>query len=149
VIVAGVMSGTSADGINVAVVRVSSAETSRKKTISYPRFELLGHAEYPYPSQVRRAILASMNSDHASVGEVPTSVAPSDGLGTAGGTGKPAVPAVVKTKVSEAATSDGFLTRFNAITRGVIDAKDFTFFASLIACAVFANAILLDLKKAD
>ena len=69
-IVAGVMSGTSADGINVAVVRVSSAETSRKKTISYPRFELLGHAEYPYPSQVRRAILASMNSDHASVGDL-------------------------------------------------------------------------------
>ena len=69
-IVAGVMSGTSADGINVAVVRVSSAETSRKKPISYPRFELLGHAEYPYPGQVRRAILASMNSDHASVGDL-------------------------------------------------------------------------------
>ncbi|MGE5736489.1 MAG: anhydro-N-acetylmuramic acid kinase [Acidobacteriota bacterium] len=69
-IVAGVMSGTSADGINVAVVRVSSARTSRKKPISYPRFELLGHAEYPYPSQVRRAILASMNSDHASVGDL-------------------------------------------------------------------------------
>jgi anhydro-N-acetylmuramic acid kinase len=70
VIVAGVMSGTSADGIDVAVVRVSSAGTSKKKSISYPRFELLGHAEYPYPSQVRRAILASMNSDHASVGDL-------------------------------------------------------------------------------
>jgi len=70
VIVAGVMSGTSADGIDVAVVRVSFAGTSKKKSISYPRFELLGHAEYPYPSQVRRAILASMNSDHASVGDL-------------------------------------------------------------------------------
>jgi anhydro-N-acetylmuramic acid kinase len=70
VIVAGVMSGTSADGIDVAVVRVSSAGTSSRKLTSYPRFELLGHAEYPYPSQVRRAILASMNSDHASVGDL-------------------------------------------------------------------------------
>lgn len=70
-IVAGVMSGTSADGINVAVVRVSSAGTSSKKSMSqYPRFELLGHAEYPYPGQVRRAILANMNSDHASVGDL-------------------------------------------------------------------------------
>ena len=56
-IVAGVMSGTSADGINVALVRFSSAH----------KFELLGHAEYPYRKPVRAAILAAMNATHASV----------------------------------------------------------------------------------
>ena len=59
-IVAGVMSGTSADGINVALVRFFSAR----------RFRLLGHAEYPYPKRVRTAVLAAMNAARASVADL-------------------------------------------------------------------------------
>jgi anhydro-N-acetylmuramic acid kinase len=58
-IVAGVMSGTSADGINVALVGMS--RRSRKA------FDLLGHNEYPYSKRVRRAVLAAMNASRASV----------------------------------------------------------------------------------
>lgn len=46
-------------------------------------------------------------------------------------------------------SSFSFLTHFNAINKGVLDARDIAFFGSLIAAALFANAILLDLKKAD
>jgi len=61
-IVAGVMSGTSADGINVGVVRILGRDFSR--------FELLGHAEYPFPGRVRRAVLAAMNAPAASVADM-------------------------------------------------------------------------------
>jgi len=60
-IVAGVMSGTSADGINVALVRMNGHKLP---------FELLGHAEYSYPKKVRSAILAAMNALQASVADL-------------------------------------------------------------------------------
>jgi len=63
-IVAGVMSGTSADGINVALVRIIPSSRSRGGT---PSLHFLAHAEYPYPKQVRSAVLAAMNSARASV----------------------------------------------------------------------------------
>jgi anhydro-N-acetylmuramic acid kinase len=63
VIVAGVMSGTSADGINVALVSIRPGS-------SKPRISLLGHAEYPFPRDVRRAILGAMNAESASVAEL-------------------------------------------------------------------------------
>ena len=71
-IVAGVMSGTSADGINVALVRITSGATTAKRTRQneFPRFELIGHSEYPYPQSVRRVILASMNATRASVADL-------------------------------------------------------------------------------
>jgi ABC-2 type transport system permease protein len=50
--------------------------------------------------------------------------------------------------VTEAIRSFSFLTHFNAMNRGVIDAKDAFFFVSLIAFFLFANAIVVDLKKA-
>jgi anhydro-N-acetylmuramic acid kinase len=65
-IVAGVMSGTSADGINVALIRVS--EPSRR--FEDVKFKFLGHAEYPYPKAVRRAVLAAMNSAQAKVADL-------------------------------------------------------------------------------
>jgi anhydro-N-acetylmuramic acid kinase len=65
-IVAGVMSGTSADGINVALVRISPP--SRGKAA--PKIKLLGHAEFPYPPKVRDAVLAAMNSTKASVADL-------------------------------------------------------------------------------
>ena len=46
-------------------------------------------------------------------------------------------------------TSLSFLERFQAISKGVLDLRDCLFFVSLIAVALFANAILLDLRKAD
>jgi anhydro-N-acetylmuramic acid kinase len=73
-IVAGVMSGTSADGINVAMVRLS-ATTGRASRPSphenqHLDFTLLAHEEYPFPTPVRRAILALMNAELARVADL-------------------------------------------------------------------------------
>lgn len=42
-----------------------------------------------------------------------------------------------------------FLTHFRNITRGVIDLRNAVYFLSLIFCFLFANVIIVDLKKAD
>jgi anhydro-N-acetylmuramic acid kinase len=63
-IVAGVMSGTSADGINVALVELSARGRGR------PRHTLLAHEEYPFPAPVRRAILVMMNAELARVADL-------------------------------------------------------------------------------
>ncbi len=62
-IVAGVMSGTSADGIDVALVRVLGRGFRT-------RFELLHHRAFPYPPRVRRQILAMMNASQAAVADL-------------------------------------------------------------------------------
>jgi anhydro-N-acetylmuramic acid kinase len=81
-IVAGVMSGTSADGINVALVRVGETPASGSRRASAPEanlrgrerprhtIKLLGHAEYSYPAKVRAAILGAMNAEHARVADL-------------------------------------------------------------------------------
>ena len=76
-IVAGVMSGTSADGINVALVRVTDrgngnvrSQRQRLRGQEYPRYTLLAHSEYPFPAPVRRAILQMMNAERASVADL-------------------------------------------------------------------------------
>jgi anhydro-N-acetylmuramic acid kinase len=74
-IVAGVMSGTSADGINVALVRIverraahaSASSSSARKAESALQIKLLAHDEYPYPKRIRSAVLAAMNAASASV----------------------------------------------------------------------------------
>lgn len=63
-IVAGVMSGTSADGINVALVRFQTRRGASGKPA------LIGHAEYPYAVNIRRAVLAAMNAQSASVADL-------------------------------------------------------------------------------
>jgi len=49
----------------------------------------------------------------------------------------------------QAVASVSFLTHFDAITKGVIDLRDLVFFVSMIAFWLFANAIVIDLRKAD
>ncbi len=65
-IVAGVMSGTSADGINVAIVRLPAS--GRVRPLS--THTLLAHEEYPFPTRVRRAILEMMNAELARVADL-------------------------------------------------------------------------------
>ena len=44
--------------------------------------------------------------------------------------------------------SMSFLTHFTAVTKGVIELRDAIFFASLIAFWLFANVIIVDIRKA-
>jgi len=62
VIVAGIMSGTSADGIDVALVRLLGRGFRT-------RLELLAHEHYVYPAAVRRTLLEVMNG-RASVADL-------------------------------------------------------------------------------
>jgi anhydro-N-acetylmuramic acid kinase len=65
-IVAGVMSGTSADGVDVAICRI----TAFTRPGGSPRIKLLHHAVSPYPKAVRAAVLAAMNAESISVAEM-------------------------------------------------------------------------------
>lgn len=49
----------------------------------------------------------------------------------------------------DAIASLSFLTHFEAISKGVIDLRDLVYFGALIAAWLAANAIVLDMKKAD
>lgn len=51
--------------------------------------------------------------------------------------------------VIDAIASLSFLTHFSSIAKGVIDLRDLLYFAILIVLWLAANAIVLDLKKAD
>jgi anhydro-N-acetylmuramic acid kinase len=62
-IVAGVMSGTSADGIDVAVVRIAPGRPR-------PKLVLLAHEGFAYPRALRSAVLAAMNAATTSTAEL-------------------------------------------------------------------------------
>jgi anhydro-N-acetylmuramic acid kinase len=62
-IVAGVMSGTSADGIDVALTRIQGRGFNLK-------IKLLAHEHFPYPKGVRAAVLGAMNATSISVAEL-------------------------------------------------------------------------------
>ena len=49
----------------------------------------------------------------------------------------------------DAVTQMSFLDHFSAITRGVLDARDLAYFVSIMIAFLFANAILIDLEKAE
>ena len=61
--VAGVMSGTSADGIDVAVVKIAP-------TKSGPKLTLLAHEGFRYPAALRSAVLVAMNAKSTSTAEL-------------------------------------------------------------------------------
>jgi anhydro-N-acetylmuramic acid kinase len=69
-IVAGVMSGTSADGINVALLRFAPRVGGARRPPLHSGFTLLAHEEYSFPAPVRRAILALMNAELARVADL-------------------------------------------------------------------------------
>jgi anhydro-N-acetylmuramic acid kinase len=62
-IVAGVMSGTSADGIDVAIVRIAPVK-------DWPKLTLMAHEGFRYPAVLRSAVLAAMNAKATSTAEL-------------------------------------------------------------------------------
>ncbi len=62
-IVAGVMSGTSADGMDVALVKITPSA-------GHPRIKLLAHHAVPYSAALRRAVLAAMDAGQTSTAEL-------------------------------------------------------------------------------
>jgi anhydro-N-acetylmuramic acid kinase len=74
-IVAGIMSGTSADGINIAFVRLADKKPEHRSPRGRTRhtsaeFKFLAHTEFPYPKSVRRTVLEAMNANRASVADL-------------------------------------------------------------------------------
>jgi anhydro-N-acetylmuramic acid kinase len=64
--VAGIMSGTSADGIDVAFARI----TPNLVGPPAPDLKLLAHAGFPFPPALRRAVLAAMNAEAIATAEL-------------------------------------------------------------------------------
>lgn len=63
-IVAGVMSGTSADGVDVAICRVSPGAEG------VPRVKVMAHHAMKYPAKLRAATLAAMDAKNTSTAEL-------------------------------------------------------------------------------
>ena len=61
--VAGIMSGTSADGIDVAIVQVKAGKLR-------PSLKLITHRGFAFPATLRRAVLAAMNATSTSTAEL-------------------------------------------------------------------------------
>jgi anhydro-N-acetylmuramic acid kinase len=64
--VAGIMSGTSADGIDVAFTHIAPDAEDPESAV----LKLLFHAGFPFPPALRRAVLASMNAASIATAEL-------------------------------------------------------------------------------
>ena len=64
-IVAGLMSGTSADGVDVALVRIRPRDSDLNLDL-----KLLAHCSFPFSPSLRRAVLGSMNAKEISTAEL-------------------------------------------------------------------------------
>jgi anhydro-N-acetylmuramic acid kinase len=62
-VVAGIMSGTSADGIDVALVRITSTNAA-------PKLQLRAHRAFPFSAALRQAILAAMDAKSIATAEL-------------------------------------------------------------------------------
>jgi len=62
-IVAGVMSGTSADGVDVAICKVAPGKVT-------PSVKVLGHRGFAYDKKLRAAVLAAMDAKRTSTAEL-------------------------------------------------------------------------------
>jgi ABC-2 type transport system permease protein len=51
--------------------------------------------------------------------------------------------------LTDAIASLSFLTHFESLSKGVIDLRDLVYFGLLIACSLYANTIVLELKKSS
>lgn len=51
--------------------------------------------------------------------------------------------------IVEAIASLSFLTHFNSITKGVVDIRDLIYFAALIVFWLYANTVVIEMKKAS
>ncbi len=60
-----------------------------------------------------------------------------------------AIRAFLPGTVVDIVSGFGFLSHFQSIARGVIDLRDAIFFSSVIVLALAANALIVDLKKAE
>ena len=65
-IVAGVMSGTSADGVDVAVCRI----TASRVVGGSPKIKLVGYVGFAYPKAVRTAVMRAMKAEAISIAEM-------------------------------------------------------------------------------
>ncbi len=69
-IVAGVMSGTSADGVDVVLCRVSPPRASVPPAGALiPEIQVLGHRHFPYAKPLRAAVLAAARGEPAAAAE--------------------------------------------------------------------------------